>query len=117
MSTVNLRQATSVVWAASVALTTNVWTLSESLEVVNGEAQDAKGPPSIRQRKSESESKEEKEKRGVGSLMTEPETGPAVIETSAGPSTVEVREAVTVFWTVSVALTRNVCDAVGEAGG
>ena len=110
VSTVKSRQATSVVWAVSVALTMKVWSLSESLEVVHGDVQEAKDAPSIRQRKSESESKEAKEKVGVGSLVAAPETGPAVIETSAGPATVQVREATAVFWTASVALTWNVCE-------
>jgi hypothetical protein len=110
VSTVKVRWEMSVVRAASVALTAKVCLLSESLGVVFGELQDENGAPSMRQRKLESESREEKTKLGVGSLVNEPASGPAMIETSAGPATVQVREATATFWTVSLALTSNVCD-------
>jgi hypothetical protein len=105
VSTVKVRREMSVVRAVSVALTMKVCLRSESLGVVFGELQELKGAPSIRHWRSESESREAKEKVGVRSLVNEPEAGPAVIETSAGPSTVQVREATALFWTLSQALT------------
>jgi hypothetical protein len=79
---------------------------------VNGEShgRNAPAPPSL-QPKLTSGSSDQKPNVGLRSDEVEPSAGPEEIDAVGGVvSTVHVRDATWVFWAISVALTRKVCE-------